>query len=44
VVKQKLKPPVTAKTTTVDPEAGDDFAEHNMFGNMPKMYKILTAL
>jgi hypothetical protein len=31
VVKQKSKPPVAAETTTVDPEDGGDFAEHNVF-------------
>jgi hypothetical protein len=44
VVKRKSNPPVAAETTTVDPEAGGDFAEHNAFDNMTEMYKSLTSL
>jgi hypothetical protein len=32
MVKRNLKP---AETTTVDPEADCDFAEHNVLDNMP---------
>jgi hypothetical protein len=31
VVKRKSKPSVAVETTTVDPKAGGDFAEHNVF-------------
>jgi hypothetical protein len=44
VVKRKAKPPVAAETTTIDPEADNDFAEHNMFDNMPERYKVLTPI
>jgi hypothetical protein len=44
VVKRKAKPPVAVETTTINPEASGDFAEHNMFDNMPKRYKILIPL
>jgi hypothetical protein len=40
VVKRKAKS--SFETTTVDPEASGDFAEHNMFNSMPERYKVLT--
>jgi hypothetical protein len=39
VVKRKAKPPVVPETTTIDPQAAADFAEHNVFDNMTQRYK-----
>jgi hypothetical protein len=39
VVKLKAKPPVAPETTTIDPQAINNFADHNVFDNMTRRYK-----
>jgi hypothetical protein len=39
VVKRKARPPVAPETSTIDPQAGDHFADHNVFDNMTQRYK-----
>jgi hypothetical protein len=40
VIKRKVWPPVAPETTTIAPQAGDHFADHNVFDNMTQRYKI----
>jgi hypothetical protein len=39
VIKRKARPPVASETTTIDPQASDHFADHNVFDNMTQRYK-----